>query len=543
MSGKNIRIALAQINTIVGDIKRNTEIVVNNSIRARDSFSSDIIVFPELGITGYPPEDLLYRAAFYSQITNALNEIARAVNGIDIVIGCPHKKGTRTYNACSLIRDGKIRLTYFKQHLPNYSVFDEKRYFEAGSEDCIFDLKGVPTALSICEDIWDRSVCAQAAKAGAILMININASPYHIDKISLRKQILRQRVAETGLNIIYVNLVGGQDELVFDGGSMAVDNQGNFSLQAPQFEEGLYITDFSAGKNGQFTTPVNYPKQDLSREESVYQTLVLGVKDYVQKNGFSGAIIGLSGGIDSALTLCIAVDALGKNNVEAVILPSRYTSPISIEDAEAISGLLGVRTHTISIEKPFTAFTECLQPVFASLPPDTTEENIQARCRGILLMAISNKTGKLVLTTGNKSEMSVGYATLYGDMAGGFAPLKDVSKTLVYKLSNWRNRQSNVIPQRIIDRPPTAELRENQLDQDSLPLYDILDPLLERYIEQDQSPEEIIKAGFNTETVKKVVLMVDRNEYKRRQAAPGVRITQRAFGRDRRYPVTSGYRE
>ncbi len=374
-------------------------------------------------------------------------------------------------------------------------------------------------------------------------MININASPYHIDKISLRKQILKQRVAETGMNIVYVNMTGGQDELVFDGGSMTIDNQGNINFQAPQFKEGLYIVDFTLDDNGHFSTPIEYPIQSISREDSIYQALVLGVRDYVRKNGFNGVIIGLSGGIDSALTLCIAVDALGRDNVEAVIMPSRFTSAMSMDDAQAMVELFGIKSHIISIEIPFTAFTECLNPVFANLPPDTTEENIQARCRGIILMAISNKTGKLVLTTGNKSEMSVGYATLYGDMAGGFAPLKDVSKTLVYKLSKWRNQQSHVIPQRIIDRPPTAELRENQLDQDSLPPYDILDPILELYIEQDLSPEQIIKIGFDPETVKKVVIMVDRSEYKRRQAAPGVRITQRAFGRDRRYPITSGYRE
>jgi NAD+ synthase (glutamine-hydrolysing) len=444
------------------------------------------------------------------------------------------------FNACGFIENGEIKHTYFKQNLPNYSVFDEKRYFESGNKPCVFHIKGIPTALSICEDIWDRSVCEQAAQAGAKLMININASPYHIDKISLRKQILKQRVEETGLNIVYVNMVGGQDELVFDGGSMAIDSQGNIAFQAPQFEEGLYIVDFTSD---QFSTPFEYSKQVLSREESIYQALVLGVRDYVRKNGFIGAIIGLSGGIDSALTLCVAVDALGKDNVEVVIMPSRYTSTISMEDAQEMTRLLGIKSNIISIEQPFTAFTECLNPVFANLPPDATEENIQARCRGIILMAISNKTGKLVLTTGNKSEMSVGYATLYGDMAGGFAPLKDVSKTLVYKLSNWRNQQSHVIPQRIIERPPTAELRENQLDQDSLPPYDILDQILEYYIERDLSPEQIVKIGFDPETVKKVVIMVDRSEYKRRQAAPGVRITQRAFGRDRRYPITSGYRE
>lgn len=541
MPGNSIRIALAQINTIVGDIKRNTEMVISHSVKARDSYASDVIVFPELAISGYPPEDLLYRAAFYSQITDALNEIIRSVNGIDIIVGYPHKENHHRYNACVHIRDGKTRHTYYKQLLPNYGVFDEKRYFEVGNEPCVFDLQGIPTALSICEDIWDRSVCEQAARAGAKLMININASPYHIDKISLRKQILRQRVAESGLNIIYVNMAGGQDELVFDGGSMAVAGQGDIAFQAPQFEEGLYVIEYS--KNGKFSSPCEYPLHQLSSETAIYQALVLGVRDYVRKNGFSGAIIGLSGGIDSALTLAIAVDALGKENVEVVMMPSRYTSEISIEDAGIMAEISGVKSHTISIENPFSAFIENLKPVFENLPADSTEENIQARCRGIILMAISNKTGKLVLTTGNKSEMSVGYATLYGDMAGGFAPLKDVSKTLVYKLSNCRNQQSHIIPQRIIDRPPTAELRENQLDQDSLPPYDILDPILERYIEQDQSPEVIIKAGFDEETVKKVTMMVDRNEYKRRQAAPGVRITQRAFGRDRRYPITSGYRE
>lgn len=541
MSGNNIRIALAQINTIVGDIKRNTEMVISHSVKARDSYAADVIIFPELAVSGYPPEDLLYRAAFYLQITDALNEITGTVSGIDIIVGYPHKENNHRYNACVHIRDGKIRHTYFKQLLPNYGVFDEKRYFEAGNVPCIFELKGTPAALSICEDIWDRSVCEQAARAGAKLMININASPYHIDKISLRRQILKQRVAESGLNIVYVNMVGGQDELVFDGGSMAVDSQGDIAFQAPQFEEGLYIVDFSG--NAKFSPIDEYPLQQFSSESAIYQALVLGVRDYVRKNGFSGAIIGLSGGIDSALTLSIAVDALGKENVAVVMMPSRYTSEMSVEDAGIMAEILGVKSHTISIEKPFSAFIENLKPVFENLPADSTEENIQARCRGIILMAISNKTGKLVLTTGNKSEMSVGYATLYGDMAGGFAPLKDVSKSQVYKLSNCRNQQSYVIPQRIIDRPPTAELRENQLDLDSLPPYDILDQILERYIEQDQSPEVIINAGYDEDTVKKITMMVDRNEYKRRQAAPGVRITQRAFGRDRRYPITSGYRE
>ena len=543
MTTHKLRIAIMQMNSTVGDIVGNTKTLIGSCITANDEHNCDVVIFPELSLTGYPPEDLIFRSSLFSQLSDSLHEILKSTENGHVIFGYPVKQGNQTFNACSVLSQDLIACTYFKQVLPNYSVFDEKRYFEAGDKPCIIDLKGIPTALSICEDIWDRSVCEQAAQAGAKLMININASPYHIDKLSLRKQILKQRVEETGLNIVYVNMVGGQDELVFDGGSMTIDNQGNIDFQAPQFEEGLYIVDFTLDENGHFSTPTEYPIQNISREESIYKALVLGVRDYVRKNGFSGTIIGLSGGIDSALTLCIAVDALGKDNVEAVIMPSRYTSAMSMEDARSMVKLLGVKSHIISIEKPFGAFTECLQPVFENLPVDSTEENIQSRCRGILLMAISNKTGKLVLTTGNKSEMSVGYATLYGDMAGGFAPLKDVSKTLVYKLSNWRNQQSHVIPQRIIDRPPTAELRENQLDQDSLPPYDVLDPILERYIEHDQSPVEIIKAGYDEETVKKVVLMVDRNEYKRRQAAPGVRITQRAFGRDRRYPITSGYRE
>lgn len=539
----SMRIAIAQINYFTGDIKGNTELVIANLVEARDRHHCDVVIFPELAICGYPPEDLLLRPGFHKTASLALQKICESTQGIDVVLGHPWQADGHLYNACLLIRDSNVFLNYKKQRLPNYGVFDEKRYFQEGNESCVFDLKGIPTSLSICEDIWDRSVCEQAASAGARLMININASPYHIDKISLRKQILKQRVDESGLNIVYINLVGGQDELVFDGGSMAVDSRGDIAFQAPQFEEGLYIIEFSANDSGHFSTPVAYEEKTLSREAAIYQALVLGVRDYVRKNGFSGAVIGLSGGIDSALTLCIAVDALGRENVEAVMMPSRYTLSMSMEDSRAMVATLGIESHIISIESPFTAFTDSLQPVFAGLPVDATEENIQARCRGIILMAISNKTGKLVLTTGNKSEMAVGYATLYGDMAGGFAPLKDVSKTLVYELSNWRNRQSPVIPQRIIDRPPSAELRENQIDQDTLPPYEVLDPILERYIELDQSPETIIQAGFDQALVKKVAGMVDRNEYKRRQAAPGVRITQRAFGRDRRYPITSGYRE
>ena len=538
-----IRIAIAQLNLSVGDIEKNTDLVLNIVHDAHERYKADLILFPELTLCGYPPEDLLLRPAHDIKIKSALRQICKVTKNSKLLIGYPEYCTGKLYNSCSIINDGQIGHTYRKQFLPNYSVFDEKRYFEPGNSPGIIDLKGVPTALSICEDIWDRSVCEQATKAGAKLMININASPYHIDKISLRKQILKQRVTESGLNIVYVNMVGGQDELVFDGGSMAINKNGDIAFEATQFEEGLYLIEYSTDDNDHFSLPVEYPLQQFSREQAIYQALVLGVRDYVRKNGFSGAVIGLSGGIDSALTLCIAVDALGKENVEVVMMPSRYTSAMSIEDAKIMADNLNVKSHLISIEQPFKAFIENLQPVFENLPADSTEENIQSRCRGVILMAISNKTGKLVLTTGNKSEMSVGYATLYGDMAGGFAPLKDVSKTLVYQLCNWCNQRSPVIPQRIIERPPTAELRENQLDQDTLPPYDILDPILERYIELDQSPQQIIKSGYDHDVVKKVVNMVDKNEYKRRQAAPGVRITQRAFGRDRRYPITSGYRE
>ncbi len=535
-----MQIALAQINLLVGDIAGNTGKIIQAASEAKQK-QADVIVYPELTITGYPPEDLLYRPALYSAIADALNEISQCGIDIDLVLGYPEKVDDKLYNSCAHISGGKIQHLYHKQELPNYSVFDEKRYFQPGSGPCVFDLKGVPVALSICEDIWSKPVCQQAREAGARLLFNINASPYHSNKISLREQVLRQRVTESGLDIVYTNLVGGQDELVFDGASMVMDASGRHCFQAPEFTEGIFILEY---QNYSFNCRDNQSAQILSRNEAVYSALILGVKDYVRKNGFEGAIIGLSGGIDSALTLAIAVDALGNENVLSVIMPSRYTSAMSMEDATEMCHILDVKHHTISIEPPFKAFTNILKPVFAGLSKeDTTEENIQARCRGIILMAISNKTGWLVLTTGNKSEMSVGYATLYGDMAGGFAPLKDIPKTLVYELSRWRNSISLVIPQRIIDRPPSAELKENQLDQDSLPAYEILDPILERYIEQDQCPEEIIKAGFTQRDVERVVSLVDRNEYKRRQIAPGVRISQRAFGRDRRYPITSGYRE
>lgn len=538
-----MRIAISQINLTIGDFSGNKEKIISNIREARDVHRADLVIFPELAVSSYPPEDLLLRPRFLLLADKVLKEIAAESANIKVITGFPEAVEGRIYNSLCYINHGEILAVYHKKDLPNYGVFDEKRYFTPGTETTVIDIDSIPTALSICEDLWTPDHARSAADAGAKLLININASPYHSEILKQRKELLHNRAGETGLNIVYVNLVGGQDEVVFDGGSMIVDETGNLVFQAPQFEEGIYIIDIERDGNSlSFSSGSNHV-DELETEESIYQALVTGVRDYVLKNGFNGSVIGLSGGIDSALTLSIAVDALGPDNVEVLLMPSRYTAGMSVEDSKLMAESLGVSCHLIPIEKPFQAFTEILSPLFAGLPVDVTEENIQARCRGILLMAVSNKTGKLVLTTGNKSEMAVGYATLYGDMAGGFAPLKDISKSLVYKLANWRNRREQVIPRRIIDRPPTAELRPDQKDEDSLPPYDILDAILEKYIEFDQGPDEIIAAGYDAGTVRDVVRMVDRNEYKRRQAAPGVKVTKRAFGRDRRYPITSGYRE
>jgi len=529
---------------------------------------ADIVLFPELTLTSYPPEDLLLRKGLYTQLDVAMARIGREVHDIDLLVGYPRRTAAGLYNACSVIRHGRIIATYHKQHLPNYSVFDEKRYFVPGDRACVFDLRGIPTALSICEDIWVHGTAFQAKAAGARLMLNINASPYHLGKMHTREEILRAAVREGRMPVIYVNLVGGQDELVFDGASMVMQASGEVVARCPEFREALQLVEVSSAADPRLESPAvassarESGDASLSRpeaastlllrgelshvptaEESAYMALVTGVRDYVRKNGFKGAVIGVSGGIDSALTLAIAADALGADQIEAVLMPSRYTAQMSIDDARAEAAALGVHYHIISIEQAFNALTDSLAPVFAGLKPDVTEENIQARCRGVILMAISNKTGKIVLTTGNKSEMACGYATLYGDMAGGFAPLKDVPKMLVYRLAEYRNQRGAVIPKRVFERPPSAELRPDQKDEDSLPPYPILDPILERYVEHDQTPEEIIAAGFEAQTVKRVARMVDRNEYKRRQAAPGVRISPRAFGRDRRYPITSGYSE
>jgi len=539
-----MRIGIAQINPRVGDIAGNKSLIIDYMERGERQYNLDLIIFPELALTGYPPEDLLHRPALYRQIDSAMAEIISKSGTLGCIVGYPRKSGSDIYNSCAHIRNGRLLANYDKIELPNYGVFDEKRYFKAGTLPCLIDLDGIPAALSICEDIWATGPTQAAAESGARIVININASPYHQTKAAERKEILRSRFNETGLPVIYVNMVGGQDELVFDGSSLVMGRDGEIIFQAPDFEDGLHIIEVSQDHEGRmvFGTPGD-TSSPTPPEAMVYKALVLAVKDYVRKNGFNGVVIGLSGGIDSALVTSIAVDALGPENVEVFLMPSRYTAQMSIDDSIQLAENMGIRHHTISIEPPFTAFTDILAPHFTGLPTDATEENIQARCRGIILMAISNKSRKMVLTTGNKSEMAVGYATLYGDMVGGYAPLKDVPKLLVYQLAKWRNIQEPVIPDRIIERPPSAELRDNQTDEDSLPPYEILDPLLERYIEKDQNPQQIVEAGFDPDIVMRVTRLVDVNEYKRRQSAPGVKISKRAFGRERRYPITSGYRE
>jgi len=534
-----LKISLAQINLLVGDVVGNCERVLRSMRVARDEQQADIVVFPELTLTGYPPEDLLLRPELLVRVDTALQQLCEHSCGIDVV-GYPRCRNGKLYNTAGVIRDGELLAEYDKALLPNYSVFDEKRYFDAGTEPCVVEVQGVKVGITICEDIWHRQPAEAAAAAGAKVLLNLNASPYHTGKAPEREQLLQKRARETGLSIVYVNLVGGQDELVFDGGSFVVDAEGHLTQRAAYFEESQPLVVYSSTAADYAPLPAAItPAQ--SEEEAVYTALVCGVRDYVTKNGFKGAVLGLSGGIDSALTLAVAVDALGADAVEVVLMPSQYTADMSNEDAVKEADSLGVKYTIIPIAAAFNAFLGMLEQTFEGAALDTTEENIQARCRGVLLMAISNKKGKILLTTGNKSEMSVGYATLYGDMAGGFAPIKDVPKLLVYRLSRYRNIEGEVIPQRVIDRPPSAELAPDQKDSDSLPPYEILDAILEQYVEQDRAVEDIVAAGFDDAVVRRVTRLVDRNEYKRRQAPPGVRITRRAFGRDRRYPLTNGF--
>lgn len=536
-----MKLVLAQCNFCVGDISGNTETIVAAVTRAREEFGADAIVFPELAVTGYPPEDLLFRPGLHRRVRAAMSRIASASHGVHVLVGYPERDGDALYNSCAVLHDGAVVANYRKQQLPNYAVFDEKRYFEPDTRATVVEIAGVRVGLSICEDIWTPETAVRARDAGAEMICNINASPYHRRKHDERVAAVSAAAALSGLPIAYVNTVGGQDELIFDGASLALDPGGSVTAQAPAFKETLLALDVVRGADGLRLSGDAQPLPD--DDTCVYAALVLGVRDYVEKNRFEGCVLGLSGGIDSALTLAVAADALGPERVVAISMPSRYTADMSVEDARAEAEALGCAFHVVPIEKPLGAFTETLAGVLPADAPTVTAENIQARCRGVILMAYSNATGSIVLATGNKSEMSVGYATLYGDMAGGFAPLKDIPKTLVYRLSRWRNRDGIVIPERVIERPPTAELAPGQRDSDSLPDYDVLDPILERYIELDRTPREIAEEGFDPDTVRRVAAMVDRNEYKRRQAAPGVRITKRAFGRDRRFPITSRYSE
>lgn len=541
-----VTVSIAQINPIVGSFRQNLQIITD-AINGAKKDNADIIIFPELALTGYPPEDLLFRPTFIKKVNETLETIAKLSTNIITIIGAPVLRDDKLYNMACVLRDGKTIYEYAKQHLPNYRVFDEKRYFNKGKENGIIEINGHKIGLLICEDIWKESPAKRARKAGAELLLVLNASPFRAGKTQERIDFLKQRSKDHNIPIVYNNLVGGQDELIFDGESMVFNQEGELILQAPSFETGLFTQHFLDKK----TTPAIKPNIK-SQNHSIYQALVLGVKDYVNKNGFQGVILGLSGGIDSALTMAIAVDALGAENVEAVMMPFHYTADISKHDAAQQAKTQGVNYREIPIAEIYDSFMSSLSKEFEGTSRDTTEENIQSRTRGVLLMAMSNKLGKMVLATGNKSEMAVGYATLYGDMAGGYAPLKDVFKLKVYELAKYRNEigygtfdkpnYKEIIPDRVITRPPSAELAPDQVDEDSLPPYDILDAILQMFIEEFQSVDNIVAKGYDRETVERVANLVLLNEYKRRQSAPGIRITKRAFGKDRRYPITSHYR-
>jgi NAD+ synthase (glutamine-hydrolysing) len=541
-SARKLRVVMAQLDFLVGDIPGNTELILEAARRASSEHQADIVVFPELCLTGYPPEDLLLRPSLEVRVNEALERLQAEKLDPVIVIGAPLRHGALLYNAAVVIDGGEITGRYFKRFPPNYQVFDEKRYFTEGRDVLTLDIRGVPVGITVCEDLWKEGPVEDCAAAGARLILNLNASPYDIDKQARRKALLERKSRENLVSIVYVNLVGGQDELVFDGGSMVFDHSGVLTAEAPQFGEGLYPVDFLCEHHCQ---PVSQAlPEEPTLEANVYSALVTGVRDYVNKNGFQSVVLGLSGGIDSAVTLAVAVDALGKDRVRAVMMPFRYTSSMSLEDAEAEAVALGVQYDVFSIEPMYDAFMETLAGPFEGATPDTTEENLQARLRGVLLMSLSNKFGSLVLTTGNKSEMAVGYSTLYGDMAGGFDVLKDVPKTLVFRLAKYRNTFSDgeVIPERVITRPPSAELAPDQKDEDSLPGYDVLDQILNLYVERDFSADAIVAEGFERVDVERVIRLVDINEYKRRQAPIGVRITERGFGKDRRYPITNGWK-
>ena len=536
-----MKLAIAQINCVLGDLAGNVAKILQYVEQAKRQ-GAQLLLTPELSLCGYPPEDLLLREGFYHACAQALDGLAGKISGIAVVVGHPYERDGKRYNAASLLRDGAVAATYLKHELPNYSVFDEERYFDHGSEPCVFEIAGIRFALNICADIWERETAHRARDAGAQVLLVLNASPYAIDKQDSRHHVIRERIAETGMAVVYANMVGGQDELIFDGGSFAMDRNGVLTAQGEHFEEAILILEMRDDLR-----PVGEKVAALGEQASVYRALCLGVRDYITKNGFPGVLLGMSGGIDSALTLAIAVDALGADKVHAVMMPSPYTAQISLDDAREMVKILGVRYDEFPIETMFHSYLTALDTTFTGRAVDTTEENLQARIRGTLLMALSNKLGSLVLTTGNKSEMTVGYATLYGDMAGGFAVLKDVSKTLVYRLARYRNTLGNtlgqVIPERIITRPPSAELRADQTDQDSLPPYDVLDAIMACYVEQNLAIPEIIARGFAEEDVRRVVYLIRISEYKRRQSAVGIRITERSYGKDWRYPITVRYQD
>ena len=535
-----MNIVMAQINTLVGDIKGNTQRILDVCID-QSALGVDMVVFPELTLTGYPPEDLLLRQHTTELTAGALERLCHELpDELAVVVGYPRRQGSLLFNSAGVLYNGAVVAEYDKQCLPNYQVFDEKRYFEAGADTCVVTIKGLSIGLTICEDIWHPHPAANAAVAGAQLLINLNASPFHRGKQSERTAQVSALAQQHQLPILYVNQVGGQDELVFDGGSFVVDACGDVQHRAIEFAEAMLSVEIETSP--QLGVAVGAVATPLDELDAVWQALVLGMRDYVDKNGFPGVVLGLSGGIDSAVTLAVAVDALGPERVEAVMMPFRYTASMSIEDAAEQANGQGVAFSNLSIEPLYEAFMTTLAPAFEGLGPNITEENLQARCRGVLLMSISNKKNLLVLTTGNKSELAVGYSTLYGDMAGGFDVLKDCPKMLVYALARYRNTLGQCIPERVISRPPSAELAPDQKDEDSLPPYEVLDQIIEHYVERDASRDDIIAEGFSPEDVQRVVRLIDLNEYKRRQAPVGVRISPRAFGRDRRYPITWAWR-
>lgn len=536
----SLTVALAQLNMLVGDIEGNAQKIITTTREQADA-GADLVVFPELALTGYPPEDLLLRPDLMVRVHAQLDLIAQVSRKTAVLVGHPWSEDGKLYNALSVYAEGRLLTRYYKQKLPNYGVFDELRYFSAGDKNALLELNGVRLGLLICEDLWFDAPVDALHAAGAEVIVSINASPYDQEKPQVRQRLLEGHCRRTGLPLLYLNQIGGQDELVFDGCSKVFNAQGVMTHRLAAFAEQVEQVSLHKQQDALTITPMAQPAVAQGLLAQTYQALVLAVRDYVTKNGFQGAVLGLSGGIDSALTLAIAVDALGADKVQAVMMPFRYTADISVADAKEEADLLGIEFDIVSIEPMFDAFMQQLAPMFAGTERDTTEENLQARCRGVMLMALSNKRRRLVLTTGNKSEMAVGYATLYGDMAGGFDVLKDVPKTLVFQLSEYRNTLSYVIPQRVIDRPPSAELAPDQVDQDSLPPYDILDAILHAYVEQDKSVADLVAMGFEEDVVRKVIRLVDINEYKRRQAAVGPRITARNFGKDRRYPITSGF--